>query len=273
MKPRHVKLTIIATALAAPAFAFAAGDKTMDKPMDKSPSAMEQPHATPPASRAASDPTRYSDRAHMKEWSSDKKQLEQALSTGQDKAYYRQELEKLGYVITALNKDKPDYLEYEIVKGNNSYEVQIDFDKKTHKSTKVDVTTNVWKADATERVLKDANYKSEYPKMAAPDADRYSDRVRMKGWTSEKDRLEKSLKTGQPKDYYPAELKRLGYQVTAVNDRESDYVEYEIVKGDDSYEVQIDLDGTGKAKKVDVTTNLWEADATDRAKAKGSNRK
>ena len=62
-----------------------------------------------------------------------------------------------------------------------------------------------------------------------------------------------------------------GYKVTAVNDREKDYVEYEIAKGDNSYEVQIDLDpATQTAKKIDVTSNLWEAEATDRATDKKS---
>ncbi len=37
---------------------------------------------------------------------------------------------------------KPDYLEYEIVKGDESFEVQIDFDKNSNKATKVDVTLN-----------------------------------------------------------------------------------------------------------------------------------
>ena len=56
-------------------------------------------------------------------------------------------------------------------------------------------------------------------------------------------------------------------EITSVNDREADYVEYEIVKGDNSYEVQIDLDPTTKlGKEVDVTSNLWEAESTDRTK-------
>jgi hypothetical protein len=47
----------------------------------------------------------------------------------------------LGWQITSVNYDKPDYVEYEIVKGGNSYEVQIDFEKNSRKATKVDVTT------------------------------------------------------------------------------------------------------------------------------------
>ena len=87
----------------------------------------------------------------------EKEKLEQALKTGEEKDFYRRELEKMGWQITSVNYDKPDYLEYEIVKGKSSYEVQVDFDKNSHKATKVDVATNVWKTDATERALKDGN--------------------------------------------------------------------------------------------------------------------
>ena len=39
------------------------------------------------------------------------------------------------------------------------------------------------------------------------------------------------------------------------------------MKGDNSYEVQIDLDPTTKlGKEVDVTSNLWDAESTDRTK-------
>ena len=72
----------------------------------------------------------------------------------------------------------------------------------------------------------------------------------------------KNLKAAE----YKSKLESMGYKVTAVNDREKDYIEYEIAKGENSYEVQIDLDkSTGMAKKVDVTSNLWEAESTDKA--------
>jgi hypothetical protein len=208
----------------------------------------------------------YSDRGQMKGWTDEKDRLEKALRTGEGKDYYRQELGKLGYRITAVNNNDRDYLEYEIVKGSNTYEVQIDLDKATGTAKKIDVTTNMWKADVTEKALQDANYNVEYSDATTAASPRYSDRARMKTWTSEKERLERTLKAHQAKSYYPQALKDLGFQITAVNNDESDYVEYEIVKGHDSYEVQIDLDkNTGKAKKVDVTTNMWQADATDKA--------
>jgi uncharacterized protein YmfQ (DUF2313 family) len=80
--------------------------------------------------------------------------LEQALKTGETKDFYRRELEKMGWKITSVNYDKTDYVEYEIVKGDQSYEVQIDVDKNSHKATKIDVATNVWKTNATKQALK-----------------------------------------------------------------------------------------------------------------------
>jgi hypothetical protein len=53
-----------------------------------------------------------------------------------------------------VNYDKPDYIEYEIVKGNDSYEVQVDIDKNSNKAAKVDVVMNVWKTESPKNALK-----------------------------------------------------------------------------------------------------------------------
>jgi len=99
------------------------------------------------------NPDRYSDRDRRKAYDSEEEKLEKALKTGESKQSYRSQLEKMGYKITSVNADKPDYVEYEIVKGNDTYEVQIDFDKNSGKATKVDVTSNLWQADATDKAL------------------------------------------------------------------------------------------------------------------------
>ena len=196
----------------------------------------------------------------------DKDQLESQLQGVQNRSDYAKALEKSGYRISAINADKPDYLEYEVVKGNTSYEVQLDFDKGATKATHIDVTSNNWRAESTEKMLKDPQYKASAAMVADPDG-RYSDRQRMQAWNDEKDQLEKALKLKQPLDAYKTTLQQRGYAITSVNDRKADYVEYEIVKDQNSYEVQIDLDPTTKlAKKVDVTSNLWDAEGTDRAK-------
>src|SRR5437667_4702172 len=97
---------------------------------------------------------RYSDRDRMKTAKDSEDKLEQALKTGETKDFYRRELEKMGWQITSVNYDKPDYVEWEIVKSPATYEVQIDLDKNNHKAKKVDVAWNMWKADATEKALK-----------------------------------------------------------------------------------------------------------------------
>lgn len=209
------------------------------------------------AQRDTTNASRFSDRDRTADWTKDKDAVEKALKTGEGKDFYRKELEKMGFMITAVNYDKPDYVEWEVVKGDKSYEVQIDM--AGGKATKIDVTTNMWRADATKQAM-------QGKKVAAAgrgDA-RFSDRDRRAGWTKGEEGLERALKTGQDKEFYRKELEKMGYRITATNHDKPDYVEWEVVKGDQSYEIQIDMAG-GKATKVDVTTNMWQADATDRA--------
>jgi len=214
---------------------------------------------------AADDNSKYSDRDHMKSSKDDKDQLEKALKTGEEKDFYRRELEKMGWSITSVNYDKPDYVEYEIVKGDKTYEVQIDLDKNSHKATKVDVAANVWKTDATKQAMKNGK-KVDYPNRTTANPARYSERDRMKSSKNEKERLEQALKTGEEKNFYRRELEKMGWKITSVNYDKPDYAEYEIVKGDHTYEVQIDLDkNSHKATKVDVATNVWKADSTENA--------
>lgn len=213
------------------------------------------------ATAATQNRATFSDREQMKPWSNDKELLERELKLGQNKAFYAKALADRGFQITSINSDKPEAVEYEVVKGNKSYEVQLDFDG-AGKATKVDVTTNMWRTDATKAAMK--GDKIPVATKFQPGNEAYSDRARMKTWSGEKDRLEKSLAPGHDKGFYSEQLKKMGYQVTSINDNEKDYVEYEIVKGTDSFEVQIDLDN-GKAKKVDVTTNAWQSEATERA--------
>lgn len=203
---------------------------------------------------------RYSDRDRSAEWNKQKEVLQQSLKLGESKDFYRRELEKMGWLITAVNNEKSDYTEWEIVKGDQSYEVQFDLDK-SNKASKIDVTTNMWKADATKKALKG----NKVPAMGRGDV-RFSDRDRRADWTKGKEHLEQSLKTGQEKDVYRREIEKMGWKITSVNSDKPDYVEWEIVKGEQSYEVQLDFDKTShKASKIDVTTNMWQAEATERA--------
>ncbi|HYQ97415.1 MAG TPA: hypothetical protein VEO92_03540, partial [Candidatus Nitrosocosmicus sp.] len=129
------------------------------------------------AKKGDTDRSRYSDRDQRKNYDDEEEKLEQALKPGQDKNFYRRELEKMGYQITSVNYDKPDYAEYEIVKGNNSFEAQIDFDK-NGKATKVDIAPNLWRTDSTKAALR--GKKVSAPKGAIANPERYSDRDRRK---------------------------------------------------------------------------------------------
>jgi hypothetical protein len=55
------------------------------------------------------DGSRFSDRDHLKTWKSQEDTLERALKIGESKDFYRRELTKMGWQITSVNYDKPDY--------------------------------------------------------------------------------------------------------------------------------------------------------------------
>lgn len=293
MKRTHLKqvsAAVIGAFLLAPA-AWSA-DNTAQKNPPAPAAQRDMAPATQPAQRDAAPATAhrdnsYSDRARMKTWTDEQTQLKNALKIGQDKGFYKQALEQRGYMITSVNDDRPDYVEYEVVKGSDTYEVKIDFDKPNGKAKKIDVDPNLWRTDATKAALSGkrvapgaaattaaapapgANVNTKDRPMASntppANAAEYSDRTRVKNWSGEKDKLKAALKPGQDKNYYANELKRMGYQITSVNEAEADSVEYEVVKGRDSYEVQIDFNKSGKATDVDVHANMWQAEATERA--------
>lgn len=195
-----------------------------------------------------------------------KDHIEQMLKPVANRADYAKALEKNGFQISSINDDKKDLLEYEVVKGDKSYEVRLHFKDGATKATDIDVTNNMWRAPSTKAMLKDKNYKHAGPMVADPEG-KYSDSRYMKAAGDEKDQLEKLKTANMTADQYMAKLKDRGYQVTSTNDKEADYLEYEILKGDNSYEVQLDVDPKTKViKEVDVATNAWDAPGTEQAK-------
>jgi uncharacterized protein YmfQ (DUF2313 family) len=305
------------------------------------------------------------------DWEQGKAQLEQVLPTGQPRDFYSKKLQELGFTITSTNYATDDYLEYEVVKGNQSYEVQLDLDNDTKRVSAVDIALNIWQTEATEQTLAQRRMgmdeeriaRADRPDAPAARANRYSDRdrarskdmikelealplgqtkefyrdelkrrgytiskvntdnrdeldletvknghsiamevefdeetakstsidadtmwvesestERMRTKTMDKDpadkdelwqqgqaQLQRALPAGQPPDFYAKKLKELGYKVTSVNDADEDNLEYEIVKGEQTYEVQIDIDdNTNKATDVEIGMNLWKTEATNR---------
>ncbi len=195
-----------------------------------------------------------------------KGQIEQMLKGAQNRADYARMLATNGFRISSINADKKDFLEYEVVKGAESYEVRLDFKDGATKATDIDVTNNMWRAPSTKAMLKDSNYKVAGTMAADPEG-RYSDSRYRKASTDEKDQLEKLRTANMTAAQYMAKIKDRGYKITATNDKEADYLEYEILKGENSYEVQLDIDAKTKViKEVDVATNVWDAKGTERAK-------
>lgn len=208
----------------------------------------------------------WSDRARISAYQDEKEALEERLRAVQSRDGYQQALQDAGYRITSINEDTAESVEYEVVKGTDSYEVQMEFDGNTGKATEIDVATNIWRADSTKRAMSDMGYTPNnltYDRTMGP---RYRDSRYADNWMNEKTQLEAMLKPGMRAADYQRILTENGYQVTSINDRESDYLEFEIVKADHSYEVQIDRDpGSGLGQNVDVATNIWQSEATERA--------
>ncbi len=77
--------------------------------------------------------------------------------------------------------------------------------------------------------------------------------------------LQNALEAGHGPDYYWQEIEELGYEITSVNYDNPGYVEYEVVRGDESLEVQLQLDDERNARRIEVTGNAWLADDTAEA--------
>lgn len=218
--------------------------------------------ATAASSPAAGERMTASDRLRIQPWSDEKARIEGSLPIGHDRAFYGEALSQLGYRITAINIDKPDEVEFEIVRDHNTYEVQIQFDAAGASATQVDVVSNLWRTESTKSALRGA----ETPVAArvVPTIEAYLDRLRMQRWSTEKDKLQKALAIGNERAYYAERLRQLDYRITSTNRDEPDYLEFEVVRGTDTYEVQVKFKN-GKASEVKVAANMWTTEATERA--------
>lgn len=212
----------------------------------------------------AADPapmTRAEERAYRADLETERERLERELSRVTDRSQFAAAIEAQGYRLAAVNVDEPDYLEFEIVRDGASHEVRIEFDRDTQKVRDLDVDQNIWLSDTTRRMLEQPGYVAAAP-LAPPRGGGSSDRPRIDAWEDEKGRLE-TLLEGRDVGAIAAELRNAGYEITSTNDREPRYLEYEVAKGDNTYEVQVEIDeGTQRAEDVDVTANLWRSRST-----------
>jgi len=78
------------------------------------------------------------------------KRLRKHLPVGHTESFYRDRLADRGWRITAVNQDEPLYIEYEIVRGDLTAEVQMKLDRETDQTIQVAVLENPILREATE---------------------------------------------------------------------------------------------------------------------------
>lgn len=154
-------------------------------------------------------------------WSQRQDLLEAHLQPGQTPAAYSKMLRELGYTITAVNYNTPDYAEYEVVKGDRSYEVQMDLNEETGRATNIDITSNFWETNQTEAKLEQSGQSEQSGQTASLDNPDYvmvitpvyvetsEARTQMGRMVEE---LE-DLPLGREQYYYRQALKQRGYQI------------------------------------------------------------
>ena len=218
---------------------------------------------------AEPDPNKHSwqDRMGLESYEQERETLEKSLSSTNTVEQLRAGLKKAGYRLTAINQESDGDVEYEVVKGDHTFEVQSDI--ADGKLKQIDVTNNIWRADSTKRALKEADYDASDVKYDKENAGRYSDAQFADTWTKEKAALIEAMPVGKKYDDYKKILEAKGYQITSINDVDDDNVEFEIVKGDHSFEVNLDRDGDTKVvEEIEVTNNIWQSEETEKALGK-----
>jgi len=190
-------------------------------------------------------------------WNQGQAELQKQLAPGAPAADYRKKIEDLGYKITSTNYNNEDYLEYELVKGDMTWEVQIDVDDKTHKATEVKAVTNMWKTDATEQALGRNVVASDKPMYRNP----YSERDR-----TSVSRLIKEMEAwpvDRNKQFYKDALAKNGYEVSRINTDDKELLSLEAVKGANSVELNVAFnEKTGKSTSIDADSMWVESEAT-----------
>lgn len=204
------------------------------------------------------------DRTRMGQYDEQKDALEEQLKGASSIDELRSRIEKAGYMITSINEQSDDEVEYEIVKGNHTFEVQADIDDGMLED--IEVSHNLWRADETKKAMTDPDYQAGEIKYDKDNRGKYSDSQYTESWTKEKEALEAALPTGKTFDEYQKILKDKGYRITSTNEVDSGEVEFEVVKGEHSFEVQLERDDSSKnVTKVNVSHNIWQSEETEEA--------
>ncbi|MGH7966096.1 MAG: hypothetical protein ACRERD_30465, partial [Candidatus Binatia bacterium] len=159
--------------------------------------------------------------------------------------------------------------EYEIVKGDQSYEVRLDMAENLNRALSVDVSPNLWRTEAPERVLQwnerrmaveDTDYYGDRPERTAVRDDELGDRDR-KRIHKMVHQLE-SLPIWRSRRFYRLALQQRGYQITGIDTR-GDRVQFEAVKNGRGVTVGVALnvdfdEDTGRSTDVNAVPLWWE---------------
>lgn len=206
----------------------------------------------------------WQDRMGLEDYDQQRVALEALLGDATTVAELRNLLQKDGYRLTAINQESDSDIEYEIVKGHHTFEVKSEIADGKLKG--VTVANNIWRADSTKRALADANYDANDVRFDKEQAGRYSDTQYTQVWSEENKALAAAMPVGKKFEDYKNILEERGYKITSINDAGAEEVEFEIVKGEHSFEVNLERDPDTKlVKKVEVSNNIWRSEETEKA--------
>lgn len=110
--------------------------------------------------------------SRVTEFQAEKVKLESVLTGATQREDYATLLDKGGYHIASVNADKPELLEYEVVKDHKSYEVRLRFDEGASVAKRIDITGNLWRAKETKEMLKQSNLQESPTDSPAPKSDK-----------------------------------------------------------------------------------------------------
>jgi len=230
--------------------------------------AVDKSGSDPAAGAVIYEKGTWRDRERIGQYTNEKEKLQTQLTGAGSVDQLRKMISDAGYMVTSINEQSDDEVEYEVVKGDTSFEVSAESDGRETLS-EVTVTNNLWRADETERAMRDENYQEKELSFDGVTGAKYRDKQYMSSWNSEREALEAALTPGKTVAEYTQMLQEKGYQITSVNEMDGEDTEFEIVKGNQSYEVQLESDESRQiVESVDVTTNIWKSDETEKALAR-----
>jgi hypothetical protein len=213
-------------------------------------------------------------------WNQGQAELQKDLPPGMPADFYKKKLGDLGYQVTSTNYNKPDYLEYEIVKGDQTWEVQINVNEDTHKATSVEIAQNLWKTDETKAALEhnSASARSDTATStkegANASASRHQTALRNNQY-SDRDRAStdqlihevEALPLGHDKQYYKDALHKQGFDITRIDKDDTDELKLEAVKNGNSVKMDVDFnENTGRSTKIDASSLWAESESTSRTR-------